>query len=142
MFRHGAPLSRACLRYLSTGFRCQRCRVPEHNTLPDPAGAYVSTPIPAKLIILYGNTGIKTARCFQAISLRRKTVPIIQEGRNARRWNRMVAFDEFWWKGEDIGSNDADHVVYYFLKTGRVPESIEEAYTITPFRYTDGGNII
>ena len=56
--------------------------------------------------------------------------------------NHIFAFDEFWWKGEDIGSNDADHVVYYFLKTGRVPESIEEAYTITPFRYTDGGNII
>ncbi len=56
--------------------------------------------------------------------------------------NHIIAFDEFWWKGEDIGSNDADQVVYYFKKTGRVPESIEEAYTITQFRYTDGGNII
>ena len=56
--------------------------------------------------------------------------------------NHIIAFDEFWWNGEDIGSNDADQVVYYFKKTGRVPESIEEAYTITLFRYTDGGNII
>ena len=56
--------------------------------------------------------------------------------------DHIIAFDEFWWKGEDIGSNDAHRVVYFYKKTGRVPESVEEAYSIDKFTYTDGGNII
>lgn len=56
--------------------------------------------------------------------------------------NHIIAFDEFWWNGEDIGSTDANQVVYFFKQKGRVPESIKEAYTVTKFVYTDGGIII
>ncbi len=54
----------------------------------------------------------------------------------------IFAFDEFWWKGKDIGSGDADAVVNFYQKTGRVPKSVEEACSILKYNYTNEGNII
>ena len=56
--------------------------------------------------------------------------------------NHIIAFDEFWWKGKDIGSSDANAVVNFYKEKGRVPESVEEAHTVVKYYHTDGGNII
>ena len=35
--------------------------------------------------------------------------------------------DEFWWRGEDIGCENADAVAHYWSFYKRQPESLEEA---------------
>ena len=56
--------------------------------------------------------------------------------------DHFFACDEFWWNGKDIGHEDANAVVYFYQQKGRVPESVEEAHTIHPYTYVNGGNII
>ena len=38
-----------------------------------------------------------------------------------------IARDEFWWKGTNIYHGNANRVVEFYKKTGRIPDSVEEA---------------
>ena len=39
-----------------------------------------------------------------------------------------ILWDEFWWNGSDIGHNDANWVMKFYKETGRIPNSVKEAY--------------
>ncbi len=39
----------------------------------------------------------------------------------------LLAKDEFWWKGENIGEVGANTVMYFFEKTGKEPATLEQA---------------
>ena len=46
-----------------------------------------------------------------------------------------ILCDEFWWKGSDIGHYDANWVMKFYKETGRIPNSVKEAYD----RFHPGG---
>ena len=39
----------------------------------------------------------------------------------------FFAKDEFWWKGQEIGHDNASHLVFFFKRNGRNANTLEEA---------------
>ena len=51
--------------------------------------------------------------------------------------SHLIARNEFWYKGQDIGHDQANMVVQFYRTIGRQPRSLEEAidFTKKPYLY-------